>query len=470
MARTKTSCAIHVAGGTAYLYHVRSGQKGIQVLHDLTVPPRDGADPPAPDWAALRSRVGKRVREAVIGFPADGVLFRVVRLPATSPEELPPMLEAQIEKLSPFPTEEIGWDYIVLYQTEESISVAVAITRVERIEETLAPLREAGFEPVGLDLDVLGVDRWLRDEGRGVGPGWTGLVYCSNGHASLLVSRDGVPQALRPLPLPDEDAELEGEFARTITAVAADVGTVPEQITVVGATATADRIAAAARASGTTVDRVSPDEVPGSPAVGLVRRALEPKERRIDLLPAFWHRRRERGARLRTLVRALTALAIFCVLGAAVFFQIVRMRQNRLVALDTRIREIQPQLLLARKFQQQNGVVGGFVAVGDSGLEMLRLVSEKMPDGVSLTQYTFRKNQRVTVRGLAVTKKDATDFLANLEAAGRFPEVRTTFIRDRPSRGAPGGAEMAQEFEFVCGSEVEAAGAGATRPVRGTRP
>ena len=139
-----------------------------------------------------------------------------------------------------------------------------------------------------------------------------------------------------------------------------------------------------------------------------------------------------------------------------------QMRLRRLRRTEAQAREIQPELVQARNYQRQNAAVSVFVDADHSGLEMLRLVTEQMPEGVSLSQFVFRKRQRVTVRGLAATKTDATQFLANLEGSGRFQEVKTSYIRDHTSRTS----ETAQQFEFVCGFETPETARTPTRPVR----
>src|SRR5438477_12222203 len=85
--------------------------------------------------------------EFVLGLPVSAVIAQRFRLPSTDPAEFPEMIRLQIEKLLPFPADEVTSDFELIEQNEtESVVSAIAI-RNEQLAEIAAPLLEHGYIP-----------------------------------------------------------------------------------------------------------------------------------------------------------------------------------------------------------------------------------------------------------------------------------------------------------------------------------
>ena len=66
--------------------------------------------------------------EFVLGLPVSAVIAQRFRLPSVDPAEFPEMIRLQIEKLLPFPADEVTSDFELIAQNEtESVVSAVAI-------------------------------------------------------------------------------------------------------------------------------------------------------------------------------------------------------------------------------------------------------------------------------------------------------------------------------------------------------
>ena len=80
--------------------------KKVKLTGDLRV--AEGDDPPAKavgkDWSDLLSR-----KLNIATLPPEKVFLRVVELPGCEPDELLPMVEFQIEELSPLPMAQTVW-------------------------------------------------------------------------------------------------------------------------------------------------------------------------------------------------------------------------------------------------------------------------------------------------------------------------------------------------------------------------
>src|SRR5947199_8490913 len=85
--------------------------------------------------------------EFVLGLPVSAVVAQRFRLPSTDPAEFPEMIRLQIEKLLPFPADEVTSDFELIEQNDsESVVSAIAI-RNEQIAEMASPILDRGVHP-----------------------------------------------------------------------------------------------------------------------------------------------------------------------------------------------------------------------------------------------------------------------------------------------------------------------------------
>src|SRR6478672_8132519 len=85
--------------------------------------------------------------EFVLGLPVSAVIAQRFRLPSVDPTEFPEMIRLQIEKLLPFPADEVTSDFELIEQNEtESVVSAIAI-RNEQLAEMASPLLDRGYIP-----------------------------------------------------------------------------------------------------------------------------------------------------------------------------------------------------------------------------------------------------------------------------------------------------------------------------------
>src|SRR5262245_58182753 len=85
--------------------------------------------------------------EFVLGLPVSSVIAQRFRLPSVDPTEFPEMIRLQIEKLLPFPADEVTSDFELIEQSEsESVVSAIAI-RNEQLAEMASPLLDRGYIP-----------------------------------------------------------------------------------------------------------------------------------------------------------------------------------------------------------------------------------------------------------------------------------------------------------------------------------
>jgi type IV pilus assembly protein PilM len=111
-----------------------------------------------------RERLPKRVRLAVA---SQGVAFRVVRLPLIEdPNQLKAAVRFQAQESIPMPLDSAVLDHQVIAAHVDDdgtrqVDVAVVAARRHTVENLLRAARDAGLEPVGIDLAAFGMIRAL---------------------------------------------------------------------------------------------------------------------------------------------------------------------------------------------------------------------------------------------------------------------------------------------------------------------
>ncbi|HEY2714883.1 MAG TPA: type IV pilus assembly protein PilM [Solirubrobacterales bacterium] len=160
---------------------------------------------PASVAAALRSlfdeqRLSRRVR---LGIANSRVVVRTIRMPAIDdPKELDAAVRFMAQEQIPMPLDQAVLDHRMVGgvpQTDGAppqIDVMVIAARRDMVSAFLAPLREAGLEPVGVDLSAFAMIRAVADprtfDGATEGERPTSAVlYCSVGDVTNLAVAKG---------------------------------------------------------------------------------------------------------------------------------------------------------------------------------------------------------------------------------------------------------------------------------------
>ena len=144
-------------------------------------------------------KLGKRVR---LGLASQRVAFRTILLPPLEkPDELRQAVLFQAKEEIPMPLENAVLDYQVVggVETEEGnkkLEVALVAARRELVMRLVIAVREAGLQPIGVDLTAFGMIRALAGEGQEPGdmtPAGEGdsaftpaTLYCSFGDVTNL--------------------------------------------------------------------------------------------------------------------------------------------------------------------------------------------------------------------------------------------------------------------------------------------
>lgn len=176
MSRWQTANVLQTTPGLSRLWRLNaSGEEFAFDQEQSCLPsePLNGA------WIAKDFRSTFRHKLNLAWLPPDKAFLRVLHLPASEPSELIPMVEFQLEKLSPLPVAQIVWSVELLPRPagkpDAMQTVVVVIASRAYVEEFLAGAEAKGFKTDALELPSLDQLLNTKIEGNGVwlyvGPG-----------------------------------------------------------------------------------------------------------------------------------------------------------------------------------------------------------------------------------------------------------------------------------------------------------
>ncbi|MGC2627001.1 MAG: hypothetical protein WA269_09205 [Candidatus Udaeobacter sp.] len=335
----------------------------------------------------------------VLGLPVSAVIAQRFRLPSVDPAEFPEMIRLQIEKLLPFPADEVTSDFELIEQNEsESVVSAIAI-RNEQLAEMASPLLDRGYIP--RQITVYAAQRASTYAPKGnallIYPEGEMLVYAmtENGKLSLArsIERNGDHLQLE-LPQLRLSAELQG-IDLSYPHVFLDETCYELRETVEGIL-------------------TSPTEI-----VGI---ELPPASVKLNLLPESWRRRRlqltrQLEWRKRLLWIGGAYLGIIVLLFA--YLGLLRFQLGRL---DRRIARDTPGTEFVRATETKWKALAPAIDAHYYPVEILQHLFESLPSAdVRITSYNQSARQ-ISVDGEANTAALAYEFIDKIK---KNPELRT---------------------------------------------
>jgi type IV pilus assembly protein PilM len=217
----KTLVGLEIEAGSIAATEVRvNGSTAVSATAIAPLPPDAFQDGEVVDAGVLADslrtlfsehKLSKRVR---LGIANQRVVVRTLRLPVIDdPKELEAAIRFQAQEQIAMPLDQAVLDHRVVggvKATEDEapkIDVVVVAARRDMIESSLAPIRKAGLDPVGVDLSAFGLIRATASsvaeetaeqagapaeaEGQAPPPEAKATLYCNVGDASNLAVAKG---------------------------------------------------------------------------------------------------------------------------------------------------------------------------------------------------------------------------------------------------------------------------------------
>ena len=358
----------------------------------------DSDKPLARAFCAARDALG--TRQVVLALPLSRLLVRVLKLPIEVRDDLADAVTLQMDKLSPFPGEELSVGCEILNETEKDLWVFAAAMPAAVFEELGEALRVAKLQVTRTDAAALGWFRSLCGPCQLTRPGRRVLLMNPDDGWDLLVLDHGVPVLVRGLGVLPDDASLIRELTLSLLNAELEAGAAPivEALVVSKTTPQPEMLRKLQELVGVAVRHVAPPSE-DSGVEGVAVRTGEGAA--LDLTPQAWRDEvRESCIRRRVLTGVGIALSLWAVFMAVMFSGPVIYKQ-----LTVRARNA--SRAHAKEYKQVSDTrerVNLILAYTDrtySPLEMLRIASGYLPQGITLVGFNYRREDGVKISGEA---------------------------------------------------------------------
>lgn len=392
--------------------------------------------------AALKKACAGAAGMVSLTLPSDHVLLRVVELPSTELDELQGMVELQVDKFSPFPSDQMAVSFEVLQQGENSTRVLIAAVRNEHIDDLGAAFDGAGLLPHWIDVDILAWWTLLTERGVIAGAGREIVLLVLDGVLEMIIWQDGTPVVFRSLGRHGGLSE-EGEVTDITEEISYTLASLETEWGAVAGT----RIQAwsASQPSPLFLQRLGAvcggetavhnlEELPPV-TEGTARRYSVRPASKVNLAPPAW-RDEERARKVRHTLIAVAAVFLgLWVSAVSVFMVGLNRKRDAFDIAQQEASTLEQQAAEIRALQEKVKSLEQFADRTHSGLECLREVSRLLPNGVDLSSFGYKKGRSVNLRGEADREGPIFDFIAALEKSELFTDVTPQGISSKRRRG-----------------------------------
>ena len=421
---------------------------------------------------------GEDSREAVLALPLSRLIVKMVRIPAENREDPVAVATPVLQAMSPFPDEALTVSCETVRETDEG-AVAIAAALPESAADDIAQaLDEAKLNVTRVDALCLGELRGLWSQlgassAEGAPPVRRLVLFRSADCISIVVLDGDGPSAIRAV---SPGGDLRREVMLSLLS-AEDFGGGMELAEIVAvdpppapAAEGAEPEAGAAEAS---VPQVEGDWTEGLSAFAPVRRiavadrddalrgvagrSTEPGA--LDALPASWREMLEETRFKSKLCRALAIAGGIWALAMAVLFAVPFAYDLMADHQKSLSREHARQYRAVREMKEKVNLVRKYSDHDRGALEIMKAVSDRLPEGVELSSWNFKREEGVRVSGEA---DDASlvyrfkDAMVELSAGGEEEgDEGEAVFKGVNLNGPSAGKGGRQKFDLDCRYEAE---------------
>ncbi len=401
---------------------------------------REPLESPAsePDDSARDERVralSRRWPGAIhVGLPSESLLLRIVNLPNADANEMREMVRLQLDKIAPFPLEEMVFSHETLAVGQDFSRILMVAARRAAAEDIARALNDARLRPARMDAAVMGWQPLLKNAGAFPENGRHANLIVSADESVLWISQNGDPIAIRALrghdqtvPGADSYRDMAEEIRHTLMALELEHG--PESAVSLAVWHENEPPSEASDAFRTLAG-LEPvfrplSELPPL-SEGLARRAAQQGDGLLDLTPEQWRATeqtqafRRRFKRTAQLLIGLWTLAMAAVLGGNYWqearLETVRAEQTAWAEAANEVRDLRARIRMIREYTDTK----------QSALETLREVVRLLPDGIELTLFDYRKGNSARIGGQADSVNQVYDYKTRMDGSALFLNAELT--------------------------------------------
>ncbi|MEA2069044.1 MAG: PilN domain-containing protein [Verrucomicrobiota bacterium] len=378
--------------------------------------------------------------DITVALRTSELLMHTMEFPTADPSEIADMVGFQIDKVSPFPLDQLAVAHEILRDNGESADVLMAAAKRECIDAIGDAFEKTGVHIHSMDARVLGWMQLLHDKEHLTSTGCEIFIIDDGIDFSLVILFNGMPIAFRSLHAQVDDMnvvdELTYEIGYTLTTLDAghDLPTPSAiQFWIHGDVPSPLR----AKLGDKTGIKVLHHDLGILPPLseGIVQRALQ-AENRIELIPREWieHEQRQMLRKKFTLISA--AIAAVWLLVLLIFFSVYNVRNMKLAGIQADADAIKPAAEQALQNRKKLKALKAYTDRSDSSLECLREVTHLLPVGdIEFVSFNYTKGKAVSLRGTARSDDIVNDFFSTLTKSSLFDRIKDESVTTKTTKG-----------------------------------
>jgi hypothetical protein len=348
--------------------------------------------------AVREARAATHVKQVVLSLPLSRLLVQVMKFPPEMREDLADAVTLQMDKLSPFGGEELTVSHEVLAETDTDIWVLCAAMPSVTFEDIDSALRLAKVHITRTDISGLGWFRTLCAPLQLTRPGRRVVLMDLDDGWDMIVIDHGIPVLIRGMGVQPDTDSLIREITLSFMSAELEAGTslASEVLIVSNNPPDPERDARIQGLLDAPVHHHTPPHEDG----GVEGVALRTRENAsMDLTPVVW---RDAIREAKTAKRVSTGVAIAMTIWAVIMGilfgapRYYKFRTDRCKAYSKAHSRAYKQVADTRSRVQ---LIESYMDRTHSSLEMLRLVSEALPEGITLASFAYKKEDGIKITG-----------------------------------------------------------------------
>ena len=388
---------------------------------------------------------GSKAREAVLALPLSRLIVKMVRVPEEGRDDPAAYATPILQAMSPYPDEPLTVSYETVRETERGLVVLAAALPESATDDIAEALDAAKLNVTRVDALAIGTLRgaWGALSVGGDTSARRLILISSVDCISIVVLDGDAPSAIRAV---SGESDLRREVMLSLLEAEDFGGARPLKETVV--------IGDVATASIETFAPVRRIEVGEDAAlVGVAERSLD--EATLNALPQSWRevldetRFKAKLTRNLAVFGGIWAIIMLVLFGVPVAYGFLTDYQRDLCKEHARqyraVAAMRDKVKLVQKYSDH----------ARGALEIMKAVSDRLPQGITLTSWTFKRDEGVKVSGEADEAEQVYRFKDNMAEAGTEDDdgepVFSSVILNGPSAGRGGK----QKFDLECSYRSE---------------
>lgn len=378
--------------------------------------------------------------EVTVAIRSSELLMRTMKFPTSDPAEIADMVEFQVDKISPFPVDQLAIAHEILETAEDSAQVLMAAAKRESIDSIGDAFEKQKVRIHRIDARVLGWLQLMKDSENLHASGCEILIIVDGIDFALVILHNTLPIAFRSLRAQLDDMtvvdELTYEMGYTLTTLDTEYdlpapgaihfwshGEQPNAL-----------LGKLAEKTGLEVHHYDLNILPPLSEGMLQRTMLEGS--RIELIPQEWvehEKSRKLNKRFSIIAGSIAAVWLSVLLT---FLTVFKVRDMKLADIQAKADAIAPAARQAAENQKKLKALKVYTDRSNSPLECLREVTRVLPAGdIEFSSYRYTKEKGVTLRGSGRDQGIVTDFYATLGKSKVFDGITNESYNNQTIKG-----------------------------------